>query len=87
MNPFARTLGYLLGVACWIFLSVPRFDVERRRSRRYRRKVAITKNIWIGSGCLMVVLIEAFPANGLSLSLALSLLTTFLCFMVLDETE
>lgn len=87
MNVLARALGYMAGVAYWLFLNVPRFDTERRRSPRYRKKLGITKNIWIGSGCLMIALIEIFPDQSLSLSLALSLLTTFLCYLVLDETE
>ena len=87
MNPLVRTLGYVLGVAYWLYLSVPRFDVERRSSVRYRKALGITKNIWIGSCCIMALLINTFPVNGIPLSIALSLLTTFLCYMILDEIE
>jgi hypothetical protein len=87
MSPLVRTLGYVCGIVYWMYLSVPRFDVERRSSSRYRKAVGITKNIWIGSGCIMLVLIAAFPASALSLCLALSLLTTFLCYMILDQIE
>ena len=87
MSIVVRTLSYVCGLAYWVYLSVPRFDVERRRSARYCRLVGITKNIWIGSGCLMLVLIEAFPRNGAPLALVLSLLTTFLCYMILDEID
>lgn len=85
MSIVVRTLSYVLGLAYWMYLSVPRYDVERRRSSRYARLLGITKNIWIGSGCIMLLLIEAFPRNGIPLSLALSLLTAFVCYMILDE--
>jgi hypothetical protein len=87
MSRVARTVGYVCGFVYWIYLSVPRFDVERRSSTRYRKAIGITKNIWIGSACIMLVLIKAFPASAASLCLALSLFTTFLCYMILDEIE
>ena len=87
MNPLVRTLGYLLGIAYWIYLSVPRFDTQRRSSAQYRKMLGITKSIWICSCCLMLILMKAFPAQGVALSLALCLLTAFLCLMLLDELE
>jgi hypothetical protein len=84
---FIRTLALICGVICWIYLSVPRFDVERRSSSRYRKALGICKNIWIVSTCTMLVLIKAFPTNAVSVVLVLSLLTTFLCYMILDEIE
>jgi hypothetical protein len=53
---------------------------RRRLTRRYRRKRDIVKNIWIGSG--LVMLAQGSPA----LIVALGLGTTFLAFMILDET-
>lgn len=53
---------------------------RRRLTRRYRRKRDIVKNIWIGSG--LVMLAHGSPA----LIVALGLGTTFLAFMILDET-
>ena len=87
MGYVARAVGYVCGVVYWMYLRVPRFDVERRSSSRYRKAVGLTKNIWIGSGCIMLVLIEVFPESAASLCLALSLFTTFLCYMILDEIE
>lgn len=87
MSVFIRCAGYVLGVAYWMYLSVPRFDTQRRRSARYRRLLGIVKNIWIGAGCTMLLLIGAQPAIGVPLSLALSLLTAFVSYVILDETE
>ena len=87
MNVLARYAGYLLGFAYWMYLSVPRFDTERRSSARYRRLLGITRNLWIGAACLMVVLINVFPSSGIQLSLVLSLLTTCVSYVILDETE
>jgi hypothetical protein len=53
---------------------------RRRFTRLYRRKQGIVKNIWIASGLIMIVL--ATPA----MILALTLGTTFLSFVILDET-
>jgi len=53
---------------------------RRRFTKRYRRKQAIVKNIWICSGLLM--LLHATPATITALGLG----TTFLSFVILDET-
>lgn len=53
---------------------------RRRFTARYRRKQGIVKNIWIASGILMIV------QGSVALTLALVLGTTFLAFMILDET-
>lgn len=50
----------------------------RRYTRKYRRKQAIVKNVWIVSGLLMIGLPAAMPVIALG--------TTFLAFMILDET-
>jgi hypothetical protein len=84
---FLRCLGYMLGLGWWIYLRIPRFDSQRRSSARYRNALRITKSVWIGSGCIMLVLIEAFPQRGPPLSLALMLLTAFLSYVILDEIE
>lgn len=52
----------------------------RRLSTAYKKKQNLVKNIWIGSGVAMLCL--PTPAFVVSLSLA----TTFLAFLVLDET-
>lgn len=87
LNFFVRCLGCVLGAAWWAWLQIPRFDTQRRRSPRYRNALRITRNVWIGSGCLMLLLLEALPQSGLPLSLALMLLTAFLSYVILDETE
>lgn len=61
--------------------SDPRHSHGRRYTRRYRKKQEIVKSVWIGSGVMML----AFPA--LPFIVALSLLTTFLSFVILDETD
>jgi len=53
---------------------------KRRFTPAYLRKKGIVKNLWIGSGLLMILL--ATPA----LMLALTMGTTFLSFVILDET-
>ena len=53
---------------------------RRRFTKRYRRKQAIVKNIWIVSGGIMIL------DGALATMFALSLGTTFLSFMILDET-
>ena len=53
---------------------------KRRFTGLYRRKKCIVRNLWIGSGLLMIVV--ATPA----LILAMALATTFLSFVILDET-
>jgi hypothetical protein len=53
---------------------------RRRFTRRYRRKQGIVKNVWICSGALM--LLQATPAAIIVLGLG----TTFLAFVILDET-
>jgi hypothetical protein len=56
-----------------------RHPTFRRYTRRYRKKRKIVRDIWIVSGLLMLCV----PLNFI---LALVLGTTFLAFMVLDET-
>ena len=53
---------------------------RRRFTAGYRRKQGIVKNIWIASGLVMVI--HASPA----LIVAMALGTTFLSFVILDET-
>lgn len=53
---------------------------RRRFTATYRRKRGIVKNIWIGSGLVMAV--QATPAVIISLLIG----TTFLSFVILDET-
>lgn len=53
---------------------------RRRFTAKYRRKQGIVKNIWIGSG--LVMLAQATPAVVIGLALG----TTFLSFVILDET-
>ncbi len=53
---------------------------RRRYTRSYRRKLGICKNIWIVSGVVMCL--QATPEVIITLGLG----TTFLSFMILDET-
>ena len=53
----------------------------RRFSKRYKRKQGVVKNIWIGAG--LITLVFPFP----HVAVALSLITTFLSFCLLDETK
>ena len=70
-----------------MYLRIPRYDSDRRSSKRYRSALRITRNIWIGSCCLMLILLDALPEHGVSLSLVLMLATAFLSYMILDEIE
>ncbi len=53
----------------------------RRLTKTYQKKQGLVKNIWIGSGMLML-LIPVPP-----FFIAAMLFTTFLSFVILDETE
>lgn len=53
---------------------------KRRYTRLYRRKRGIVRNLWIASGLVMIAL--ATPA----MILAIAMGTTFLSFVILDET-
>jgi hypothetical protein len=53
---------------------------RRRYLPAYRRKRSICKSIWIVSGLLMIA--QGTPQGVIALGLG----TTFLCFMILDET-
>ena len=48
---------------------------------RYRAKRRVVRDLWLGSGCVMLL----HPA--LSLMLTLGLATTLLSFVILDETD
>jgi len=50
-------------------------------TRRYRAKRRIVRDVWLGSGCVMLL----NPV--LPFMLALGLATTLLAFAILDETE
>ncbi|MEN8260424.1 MAG: hypothetical protein ABFS02_07545, partial [Pseudomonadota bacterium] len=52
----------------------------RRLTPKYRRKKEIVKDLWIGSGLVMIV-------SPLGLQLILLLVTTLVAFMILDETS
>ena len=66
----------------WAEDRVPDQDHPHRRrfTPRYRRKQGIVKNVWIASGVVMIL--QASPA----IILAMALGTTFLSFVILDET-
>jgi len=53
---------------------------RRRFTPRYRRKRQLVKVIWICSGLIMIL------SPALNLTLTLILATSFLSFIVLDET-
>jgi hypothetical protein len=55
-------------------------NLARRRTAKYKRKQSLVKSIWITSGLIMLT----NPV--LPFIAALSLLTTFLSFVILDET-
>jgi hypothetical protein len=70
----------------WWFCTLPsRYDVERRSSAKYKKKKQIVKNIWIVAGVFIVALLQ-YPVFA-ALAFLIALATTFLCFMILDETE
>ncbi len=50
----------------------------RRYTGRYRRKLRIVRDLWLISGCIMLTAPLAIPVLALS--------TTFIAFMILDET-
>jgi hypothetical protein len=58
-----------------------RYDSERRTSPRYRAKRGLVRDVWIATGLTMLVLPDP-TAVGM-----LALLTTFVSFMILDETQ
>jgi len=65
----------------WASCAEPAHCHGRRYTLKYRRKKGIVKSLWIVSGLSMLVIpILPFMA-------ALGLFTTFLSFVILDETE
>ena len=54
---------------------------RRRFTRRYRAKKRVVRDVWLGSGCVML-LIPVLP-----FMLALGLATILLSFVILDETN
>ncbi len=54
---------------------------SRRYTDKYRRKQDLVKSLWIGSGLVMI----SFPA--LPFIVGTSLFTTFMAFVILDETQ
>jgi hypothetical protein len=66
----------------WVEDRAPQHDHPhwRRFTAKYRRKRSIVKNVWIVSGLVMAL--EASPA----IIVAMALGTTFLSFVILDET-
>ena len=67
----------------WAWNRVPEEGHFYRRcfTRRYRAKKRVVRDVWLGSGCIMLL----NPA--LPFMLALGLATTLLSFMILDETD
>lgn len=59
----------------------PHHSHARRLTQTYKKKQDIVKNLWIGSGFIML-LIPFLPYL-----VAAALLTTFLSFVILDETD
>jgi hypothetical protein len=53
----------------------------RRFSKDYQKKRGIVKNFWIGASLIALI----FPV--LHVALSLMLITTFVSFSILDETE
>ena len=50
-------------------------------TRRYKAKRRVVRDVWLGSGCMMLL----YPV--LPFILALGLATTLLAFIILDETD
>jgi len=57
-----------------------RYQYQRCQTRRYKAKLEIVKNLWIGSGLLMLI----NPV--IPFVVIVSLASTFTSFMILDET-
>ncbi len=53
---------------------------DRRRSIKYRNKLAIVRNLWIATGVTMLIIPE------IHFILVATLFITFLSFTILDET-
>jgi hypothetical protein len=76
----ARIRRHLLPAWCQDCTPDRRHAHRRRYTIGYRRKRSLVKNCWICGGLLALVM----PT--LNLVLAIGLATTFLSFMLLDET-
>ena len=53
---------------------------RRRYTPRYRAKKRVVRDLWIGAGCVMLL----HPV--LAFVLTTALITTFVAFVILDET-
>ena len=78
-------INKFIAVIWWFSTLSERYDAERRTSAKHKKKVAIVKNIWIVAGILIIAVLQFLVAAGLSAVIGLA--TTFLSFMILDETE
>lgn len=58
----------------------PNHSHGRRLTVAYRKKQGIVKNLWIASGLLMLVI------STLPYLVTATMLTTFISFVILDET-
>ncbi len=56
------------------------YDKERRQSKAYLAKKSIVKDVWIGSGLIML------GSQSVPMICFMGLLTTFVSFAILDET-
>ena len=67
----------------WVWDGPPDETHYYRRcfTQRHRAKRRVVRDIWLGSGCVMLL----YPV--LSFMLALGLATTLLAFVILDETD
>lgn len=80
-------LNKIVAAVWWIYTLPRNYDQERRNSVKYKKKKEIVKNVWIVSGSVMCCAINIFPFMfAMGCLCVLGLTTTFLGFMILDET-
>jgi len=80
-------LNKIIATVWWFYTLPSNYDKERRSSIQYRRKKMIVKNIWIYSLSTKAIIMCSFPwLLASAVCMVILLATTFLGFMILDET-
>lgn len=79
-----RLLQIAISYIWWIWTTPRRYDKERRKSKKYKAKKKLVRDIWIGVCGVSMFLLT--PAT-LWMAVSLSILATFLSFVILDESD
>ena len=75
---------YIIDSIIGFFKSTYHYSDDRRNSELYKKKREIVKFVWIVSGLIMLLFLNS--PHFLGIITVLAMFTTFIAFMILDET-